>query len=107
MNKAPDVTQERLLEEFSAVVGETEQLLKSVALAGGEKGNALKAGLDERIALVSDRLAGLRDDSMRQATAAAHAADDYVQDNPWQAVGIAAGVAAAAGVVVGLLLARR
>jgi ElaB/YqjD/DUF883 family membrane-anchored ribosome-binding protein len=107
MNKAMDVTQERLLEEFSAVVGETEQLLKSVALAGGEKGSALKAGLDERIALVSDRLATLRDDSMRQATAAAHAADDYVQDNPWQAVGIAAGVAAAAGVVVGLLLARR
>jgi ElaB/YqjD/DUF883 family membrane-anchored ribosome-binding protein len=34
---------------------------------------------------------------------AGRAADAYVQDNPWRAVGIAAGV----GLVVGMLISRR
>jgi ElaB/YqjD/DUF883 family membrane-anchored ribosome-binding protein len=36
-----------------------------------------------------------------QVRAAADAADDYVRDNPWQAVGIAAGVAFLVGYLIG------
>ncbi|HNV21947.1 MAG TPA: DUF883 domain-containing protein, partial [Candidatus Hydrogenedentes bacterium] len=38
-----------------------------------------------------------------KAKVAARVTDDYVHDNPWQAVGIAAGV----GFVIGLLINRR
>jgi ElaB/YqjD/DUF883 family membrane-anchored ribosome-binding protein len=38
-----------------------------------------------------------------KAKAAAEATDTYVHENPWQAVGIAAGV----GLVIGLLIGRR
>ena len=107
MNKPPEVTQERLREEFNAVVDETEQLLKSVALAGGEKGGALKAGLDERIAQLGERLAGIRDVSLRQAGAAARATDEYVHESPWHALGIVAGIAAITGLLAGMLISRR
>jgi ElaB/YqjD/DUF883 family membrane-anchored ribosome-binding protein len=40
---------------------------------------------------------------MRRAREVAQAADEYVRENPWQSVGIAAGI----GLVVGMLLARR
>jgi ElaB/YqjD/DUF883 family membrane-anchored ribosome-binding protein len=38
---------------------------------------------------------------MDQATDAGQVADDYVHGNPWQAVGIAAGLGFALGLVVG------
>jgi len=34
---------------------------------------------------------------------AAKVADDYVQENPWRSIGLAAGV----GIVIGLLIGRR
>ena len=40
---------------------------------------------------------------MDRAKAAARATDDYVHDNPWQAIGVAAAI----GLVAGLLLNRR
>jgi len=40
---------------------------------------------------------------MERTRAAARATDDYVHENPWRAVGVAAGV----GLVIGLLIGRR
>ena len=102
-----DVTKERLYEEFNTVVTETEQLLKSVASAGNEKAGAFKAGLEQSLAAASERMAKIRAQASDQASAAAKATDTYVQDNPWRAVGIAAGVAAFTGLLTGLLIARR
>ena len=38
-----------------------------------------------------------------KAKAAGHAADDFVRDSPWKAIGAAAGI----GLVIGLLIGRR
>ena len=43
------------------------------------------------------------DEIADRTRAAATAADDYVRDNPWHAIGFAAGI----GLAVGFLLARR
>jgi len=102
-----DITKERLFEEFNAVVGETEALLKSVASAGGDKAGAIKASVEKSLAAAGDRVAKLREESMAQARAAANATDEYVQDNPWRAVGMVAAVAGITGLVAGLLIARR
>jgi ElaB/YqjD/DUF883 family membrane-anchored ribosome-binding protein len=104
---APEVTKEKLLEEFNAVLTETEQLLTSVANAGTGKAGALKASVEESLASAGERLARIRDASREQAQAAAHATDAYVQESPWRAVGIAAALAAVAGLVAGMLLSRR
>jgi ElaB/YqjD/DUF883 family membrane-anchored ribosome-binding protein len=45
----------------------------------------------------------LQGDADAGAHAAARVTDDYVHDNPWQAIGVAAAV----GFLAGLLIARR
>ncbi len=105
--KTPDVTKDRLYQEFNAVVAETEQLLKSVATAGTDKAGALKDGVAQGLAAAGDKLDKLRLAALEQASGAAEATDDFVQSNPYRAMGIAAAVAGLAGLVAGLLIARR
>lgn len=108
MNPTPaEATNEKLFQEFNTVVAETEQLIRNVAGAGGEKAAALQASVAESLAAAAERLARIRQDALMRADAAARATDDYVHDNPWRSVGIAAALAAAAGLVAGILIARR
>ena len=102
-----DATKERLMGELDAVVGQTEQLLQTVAHAGNTEARALKASVEQSIAVATERLAQIRADALDRAAIAAKATDDYVHGNPWRAVGIAAAAAAIAGLLAGLLLSRR
>ena len=45
----------------------------------------------------------LQETALARAKAAGHVADEYVHDNPWRAIGAAAGI----GLLVGLLIGRR
>jgi ElaB/YqjD/DUF883 family membrane-anchored ribosome-binding protein len=101
------VTPDRLYDEFNTVVAETEKLLASVADSGNETANALKANIVQGLATATDRLAKIREQSIDQARAAVRSTDEYVHVHPWQSVGVAAGVAAFAGLVAGMLIARR
>ena len=103
----PVATKEKLFEEFNTVVAETETLLKTVATAGGEQAGALKERIAHGLADAEARLARMRADAVQQASAAARATDHYVHAHPWNAVGLAAVLAGAAGLVAGLLIARR
>jgi len=107
MKPKSEATNETLYQEFNTVVAETEQLLKSVATAGSDKAGALKANMQEALTAAADRLEQIRQQALSQANAAARATDEYVQDNPWRAVGIVAALSAALGLVAGLLIARR
>ena len=104
---ATEITKEKLYEEFNTVVAETEQLLKSVAAAGGERAGAMRASVNEGLAAAAERIAKIRAEAAAQAGAAAKATDQYVQDNPWRAVGIVAAFAGISGLLAGLLIARR
>jgi ElaB/YqjD/DUF883 family membrane-anchored ribosome-binding protein len=102
-----EVTKEQLYADFESVVAETEQLLKTIAGAGGDKAGAIKANVEQGLAAAGERLAKIREQSMKHAGAAAQATDEYVHGNPWQSIGVVAGVAAIAGLVAGLLISRR
>lgn len=101
--RAAVVTKHQLVEEFNSVVAETEQLLKSVASAGGQNAGALHATVEQSLANAKDRLRNLQATSTEQAHAAAQATDKYVHENPWQIIGVAAGL----GMVIGMMLGRR
>lgn len=105
--RSHEVTKAQLIEEFNAVVTETEQLLKSVANAGSETAGAVRASVEQNLADAKDRLRDLQQAATKKTQAAAHATDEYVHENPWQAIGIAAGLSVLVGVVIGLLPNRR
>lgn len=98
---------EKLLHDFNEVVADTEQLLKSVAATGGEKSQALRANVEQSLKAARERLVELEEDARARALAAAKATDAYVHGHPWQSIAIVSGIAAVAGIVVGLLLNRR
>jgi len=105
--RANEAIRNQLIDQFNAVVGVTEELLQHVANAGGEKAGALRAGVEQNLALARKGLRNLQQAATERTQAAAKATDDYVHDRPWQAIGIAAGVVVVIAVVTDLLLRRR
>ena len=105
----PKETQARdqLYQDFNTVVTETEQLLKTVASTSATKAGAVRDGMVDGLTAAGERLDKLRVDALAQAKATAVATDDYVRDNPWRVIGIAAAVSALTGLAAGLLIARR
>jgi ElaB/YqjD/DUF883 family membrane-anchored ribosome-binding protein len=77
--------------------------LKATAGQAGDKAVELRAKIQGRLADAKLHLADAQEAMVVKAKAAGRAADDYVHDNPWRSVGIAAGV----GLVIGLLIGRR
>ena len=99
----PSVARDQLITDMKAVIADAEALLHATAEAAGEKVGALRTRAQQTLTEAKAKLAQLDDDMVHQAKDAARTADRYVRDNPWGAVGIAA----AAGVVIGLLISRR
>jgi ElaB/YqjD/DUF883 family membrane-anchored ribosome-binding protein len=97
------VTTAKLVEDLQLVVRDAEALLQATAAQGGEKIEALRARATESLQAARRRLATVEKQALQEARQAAAAADDYVHANPWQAVGVAAGV----GLLLGLLIGRR
>jgi ElaB/YqjD/DUF883 family membrane-anchored ribosome-binding protein len=97
------VTKEKLMEDLRTVVVDAEELLKATASQTGERITAARAKAEESLKAAKVRLAETQAAMVAKTKAAAKATDDYVRANPWKAVGISA----AAGFVLGILIARR
>jgi len=93
----------QLVEDFGKVVADTEALLASLGSIGGEKAAAMRDTLKANLDTTRARLKELQAGAVERASSAAKEADAYVHENPWAAVGIAAAV----GVIVGLMISRR
>jgi len=97
----------RLLADFNAVVHEADQLLTSITDEGGDTAEALRGRVERNLNAAKARLRDLEDAVMDKTRATAHATDEYVHENPWQTVGVAAGIGAACGALICLMLYRR
>ena len=93
----------KLVDEFAAVLAEAEEMLKRAAAESGDKARDLRSQVETKLLRAKLSLQELEGQAVDHAKAAARATDDYVHDNPWRAIGVAAAV----GVVVGLLMNRR
>lgn len=101
--KTTKTAQETLLADFQALVSDTERLLEHTATLAGDQADELRTRIHDSLLRARETLQ-LTEHSLRERGEAAVAAtEDYVQNNPWQAVGIAAGV----GFLIGLLATRR
>ena len=104
MNKSVDeVTKEQLIADFKTVVADAEALLRATANQGGEELAAVRARAEESLRVVKARITEEQVALLVKTREAARATDAYVHDNPWKAVGVAAGF----GLLIGLLSGRR
>ena len=102
---APDtaVTKEKLAEDLRIVISDAEELLRATASQAGEKVATAREKVQDSLQRVKAELAEVEDVLVEQGRQAARVADEYVRSNPWQSVGIAAGI----GVIIGLLISKR
>lgn len=97
-----DISKEKLIQDLQLVVTDAEELLRATAGQAGDKVAAARERIQGSLAAAKERLADAQDAMLEKTRQAAHATDEYVHENPWRAVGIAAGV----GLVVGMLISR-
>lgn len=107
MTRSTSDSTDKLVEDFNTVIADTEQLLRSVAATGGDKASSMRAGVERNLDVARQRLRQLQDSALEKGRDAVRAGDEYVHENPWESIGVAVGVAALAGVFVGLMLSRR
>ena len=91
---------QQLLNDFGKVVTDTEELLKAVRNAPGEKAAEMRASIEASLGAAKARLRGLQEAAVEKTTAAARATDQYVHENPWPLIAAAAGLGFVFGLVV-------
>jgi ElaB/YqjD/DUF883 family membrane-anchored ribosome-binding protein len=97
------VTTEKLFQDLQIVVRDAEALLKATAGQAGEKLQEARAKTEESLRQAKTRIESLEQAAMNSGKEMMNSAEDYVRQNPWQALGVAAGV----GLVLGVLLSRK
>ena len=80
-------SKDKLVSDFKAVVADTD----------------VRVRLTDKLTAAKSKLQELEAAVVQKTKAAARVTDDYVHENPWKAVGVAAGV----GFLLGLLVNRR
>ena len=97
------VTKEKLAEDLKTVISDAEELLRATASQAGEKVATARQKVQDSLERAKAELTEVEDVLVEQGRQVARVADEYVRANPWQSVGIAAGI----GVIIGLLISRR
>lgn len=98
-----NVSREKLLADLKVLVADTEELLRATAGQVGEKAAIARERIQASLAATKDKLADAERALVDKTKQAARVADAYVHEHPWSAVGVAAAV----GVVLGMLISRR
>lgn len=89
--------------EFKSFIDDVEEIVSRVADVNDPEVARLRDRLRDSMGSMKEALSDGADRVRQQAREVAGGADDYVRENPWQALGIAALV----GVAIGFLASRR
>lgn len=102
-SKQAQTAQEILKADFEILVRDTEKLLEHTATLAGDQADEIRAQIHDSLLRARATLQETEDNLRLHGQAAVSSTEEYVQNNPWQSIGIAAGV----GFLVGLLASRR
>lgn len=97
-----EAAKEKLVGDLKTLIVDAEELLKASATQAGEKFSVARQKIEQSLVEGKKSLADAEKLLVKKSKEAADVADDYVRENPWGAVGIAAGI----GIVLGLLIRR-
>ena len=103
MSEALQLSKEKLINDLHQGIADSEEMLKLTANEVSAGASQLRESVRERIQQAKSELLHLQKVTVAKAKAAGHATDEFVHENPWKSIGIAAGL----GLVVGLLISRR
>lgn len=92
---------DKLAADFRAVMADIDALMSATGQQADGEAKALRARIRERLDEAKEKVLDAQHEAVRRAKASASATDDYVHDNPLQAIGIAAAVGLALGVLIG------
>ncbi len=98
-----EITTDQLVADLKTVMQDAEALLRATSSQTGEKIQEIRAHAEQSLMQARSRVTELEQEARRRAQEMADVTEGYMRDNPWQSVGIAAGV----GLLIGLLLSRR
>lgn len=98
-----DVKKQKLVKDLKGVVADADDLLKVVVNSTADEFAVARTRIEGRLGEARSKLDDARIVVTERARGAANATDEYVRENPWKVIGIAA----AAGLVVSFLLSRR
>jgi ElaB/YqjD/DUF883 family membrane-anchored ribosome-binding protein len=102
MNENP-ASRDKLVQDMKVVVADAEELLRAMATQAGEKIATARERIQDSLHKGKVTLAETEAMVTERAKQAARYTDEYVHENPWRAIGVAAGI----GLLLGLLISRR
>jgi ElaB/YqjD/DUF883 family membrane-anchored ribosome-binding protein len=82
------------------LVADAEELLKATASQAGDKIGVARQKIEQSLIEGKKALADAEKSLVAKSKECAEIADDYVRENPWSAVGVAASI----GLILGLLI---
>lgn len=94
---------DKIVQDLKVVVADAEELLRATASQAGERAAVARERIERSLERAKVKLAEVESVVSEKTREMAHATDQYVHENPWRAVGVAAGI----GLIIGLLISRR
>ncbi|MCK9984214.1 MAG: hypothetical protein AzoDbin1_00686 [Azoarcus sp.] len=94
---------DKLVRDLKSVGADADGLLKEVANSTAEEFAAVRTKIEGKLGEAKSRLDSSRLAVTEKARRSADATHEYVVENPWKVLGIAA----AAGIIIGILMSRR
>jgi ElaB/YqjD/DUF883 family membrane-anchored ribosome-binding protein len=96
-------SEEDFIDSVKESLDDAEKLLREAASSTGDKAAELRERAMQSLRHTREALYDTQDALLERGRRAARVTDDYVHDNPWQAIGMAG----LAGVLIGALICRR
>ena len=94
---------DQLMSDLKTVIQDAEVWLRSGSMLTGDDLQAARVKFERTLSGAKSELIRIEEQVVEKTKEAAKATDEYVHENPWKAVG----VGAAAGLLIGMLIARR
>jgi ElaB/YqjD/DUF883 family membrane-anchored ribosome-binding protein len=94
---------ENLIGDFKALMADAEDLIKATASAEDGPLSAIRSKALDTLNNAKESLSSVEGTLTEKAKVVAEQTDEFVHRNPWEAIGVAAGL----GLLIGLLIRRR
>lgn len=103
VHEEAQINSENLIGDFKALMADAEELIKATASHDDGPIGTIRSKALETLNSAKESLSSVEGTMTEKAKVVAERTDEFVHRNPWEAVGVAAGI----GLLLGLFIRRR